>query len=133
MTHTNRRATVAYHNDGNGGRAISINLSLVQFAVGMVLQLTAVCTLGWGVATFVGKAQVREWWRSEGAPAMAKYVLDEINHHNDYVNSRVGTVVDDKLSSLRREVQEANTLAATNRTILERIETDVREIRREGR
>jgi len=128
--HENRRATIAYHNDGNGGRAISVNLSLVQFAAGMVLQLAAVCSLGWAVATFVGKAQVREWWRSEGAPAMARYVGDEIMHHNDYVNGRVNQVVDTKLDGLRDDVQSANTLAATNRSILQRIEEDVRELRK---
>lgn len=127
---SNRRATLAYHSDGNGGKAISVNLSLTQFIVGMILQLGSVCGLGWGVATFVGKAQVREWWRSEGTPAMATYVTGEVAKVNESINGKVGIAVDAKLEDLRDDVQEANTLAATNRSILERIEIDIRELRK---
>lgn len=125
-----RRATIAYHNDGNGGRAVSINLSIFQFVLGMGLQLAAVCTLGWAVATFVGRAQIREWWRSEGAPTVHQMMIDEIIAADARQDREIIDTIDARLDRVRDEIRDNKAIAVTNSAILERIESDVRELRK---
>ena len=129
MTTTGRRATVSYSADGAGGRIISLNLTLFQFAIGLILQIAATIGLGWGVATYVGQAQMREWWRVEGLPSVKEYVAQQSTMILAQTDATMVKRIDEKIKSLETLLAQTNSTANTNAAILLRIESDLRELR----
>ena len=106
----NRRAFVTMHSDGNGGRVLSINLTLVRGLMALaVTGLALYAGVAQGVEA-IGIRHIRAWWGAEGAPAAQVMIDTAVDRHR----AETEIELQQQLAEIHKQLLEVQTIARQN-------------------
>lgn len=108
---------MTFQTDGDGGRVLSINLTIVQLVIALLVGCLALYA---GVSTGIeriGTSHIRTWWVTEGEPEAQVMIDKSIKEHR----AETEVELQRQLAQIERELGNLAVIAESNHEQVNRL------------